>query len=414
MPIIEEVVNNVALALVHARSLAAMRADSPRPAIDAILSAAFETPIQGDFRTVGTNGLNYYFGGTAGRKVVYIDGIRNNDQAASIVTAYSTPAGGATGGGESSYFVAQASSILNVLFASHDPTPEYIDIAGHSAGGATALSVQSQLRIGFPNIKTKVFTFGSPRTGGAPLRDATVNAAIVRYMTPGDPIPLMPLSLDDAPIIATLLTAPIIFLWSQYCHTHGGIQIAGDGTTTPAQLPTDAVASPTASLVNWMFGVENDPTNQHAISAYVNYLSVSSAARPTPAQQDLGFGGGEDFDIPPKRQINVQRARVEQAIFRQAEFQTSNPIITPDPDLFKAVRSGRIWFVKLGEAYVITAGPEKRARHIARAGNDFLRSLQKQAVVDPDSILSQLEIFMQLAQDPTSGFVPTINVTPPT
>jgi len=51
---------------------------------------------------------------------------------------------------------------------------------------------------------------------------------------------------------------------------------------------------------------------------------------------------------------------------------------------------------------------EDTCRHICRAGNDFLRSLPRQGLVDPLSLLEQVEAFLLFATAQESEWVPKL------
>jgi len=413
--VVDQPVNNIALGLFHAQALQMLRQPNPQANLDAKLSADMGGTVRGEFVPGDVLNLAYYVGGNSSRLIFYIDGIGNDLQAADIIAGYSDtsvllrPSQGTT----NTFFLRQADRILSKL-NTFRTVPEFVDFVGYSAGGATALVLRSSVALAGSLAKMKIFTYGSPRSFGGAGRDAADRAAIVRYMTPDDPIPLVPLDVGDNPHLATFVPAPVLMAWATFAHTQGGMQINGDGTTEARALPVNAAAFPVSSVVSWLWSQENDSANAHAIARYVAYLSVGVTTRPAPAQQLGGLGGGEDFDVPARRQVNRERARVETAIQTQGRQQNIVEEVVPDAQLFKAVRIGRVWWVAFGDRLIVAAPIKKRARHLARAGNDFLRSLPKQAVVDPQGLSDQLTAFLQAAADPASGFVPTINSNFPT
>jgi len=414
MPVLEALVTNPELAQFYTRLLRQMRGSGAQANIDAAISADIGPLATSSFNPGDANNLAWYYGGTNSRRILLIDGVRNSNQAAALIAGYSTPLGIPVVVGNNTWIEAQARRIAEALGTDSLSRQEHLDFAGYSAGGAAALIIMAQMLFFEFRPKMKASTFGSPRSGQAALRDRLAGSSIARWMTDADPIPLVPLRLQDAPVIAALVSIPVLLNWSNYVHTQGGISINANNTTTPATLPPLAVANPISSVAGWYFGVEEDPNNPHALNTYDTRLAAIVASEAQPATVAVEDAPREHSTGTNRREVNQERERVEHAIFTTAANQTENPIITPEATLFKAYRSGRTWYVGFGEATVITAGPEKRARHIARAGNDFLRSLQKQAVVDPDTLLEQMNLFLQLAQDPATGFRPTINTTPPT
>jgi len=413
MPVLEAQVTNPELAWLYTRMLAQLRGPSPEANINAMIEAEFPQRSSSLYFAGSNEDLAFYYGGTNQRKILLIDGVRNSTQANNLFNGYANFTGIPIVVGNNMWMQRQAELIVGRINEMEMLSREYIDIAGYSGGGAVALPIAQRLRSFEFHPKLKVSSFGAPRTGQPTLRSLMSSVPIARWMTDSDPIPLLPLRLQDAPQIAALVALGTLLNWSNYCHVHGGISISPTGVMTPAILPPNAIANPISSVASWYFGVENDPNNAHALTQYSLRLEAAVRASANPAAEEVDEGPAEEGHRTKRREVNQQRERIERNIFTTAATQTSNPVVTPDPTLFQAFRQGRVWYVGFGDLTVITAGPEKRARHIARAGNDFLRSLQKQAVVDPSSLLEQMRVFLVLAQDPSTGFRPTINTTPP-
>jgi len=414
MPILDAQVNNPELALFNVRMLRQMRSASPQENIARMVERELGLLATYSFNPGDTNNLAWWYGGTNSRRLIIVDGVRNSTQATNVIAGYSTPLGIPIVIDNNTWIQSQARRIALAIGTDTLSRQEHLDFVGYSAGGAVCLSLLQQMLFFEFRPKMKTSTFGAPRTGQAYLRDQMTGQNIARWMTDADPIPLLPLRLQDSPILAALVLTPVLLNWSRFVHTQGGISINAANTTTPAIIPPLAAANPISSVAAWYNQVEEDPNNAHALSVYENRLTAIVAAEAAPATVAVEDAPREHSTQANRREVNQQRERIESAIFTTASNQTSVTIETPEATLFKAYRSGRVWYVSFGNATVITAGPEKRARHIARAGNDFFRSLQKQAIVDPDSLLSQVEIFLELAQIPESGFRPTINTSPPT
>jgi len=100
-------------------------------------------------------------------------------------------------------------------------------------------------------------------------------------------------------------------------------------------------------------------------------------------------------------------------IARQGEAQNTIPVSIPTGQTFTAFRNEGIWMIAFGDSIVAIAPTKRRARALARLGNEFLRRLLVQAVVDPDVMETQLAAWLTSAQDPTSGIVPTLQTTIP-
>jgi len=407
--LLDEAPNNVDLALFYVSCLQKLRVMNPKQEIDALLKTYLTGPFASSFFPQTDTMPGWYVGGTIQRQIVFIDGVRTLPMTTAFFNGYLPPLL-LQFVGETQLWASQARDvILTQLSAAHVFASEWMDFVGYSAGGTIATLLKEYLVNNQAVQKSKVATFGSPRPGGAVTRDTLSRSPIARWMTAADPIPLMPPRIQDTPTLAVLFGVPAIIRMSNFTHTQGGIQINDDGTTTAVGLPTDAVVSPGTSLTSWLFGIEGDATNAHSLAAYFAALSAGVVRFPLPRQQDRAIAPAEPVNPPPSREVNRQRQRVETAIHNAGAAQNLTEPIVPDAVLFQAVRQGRIWVVEFGGKVVCTAPIEKRARHIARAGNDFLRSLPKQALVDPSALVDQFGAFLDASVDPASGFVPKVN-----
>jgi len=413
MPILDLPVNNPEIALFYVNLLRQLRGPNPHDNIASAVTADLGQYHFGRYYPPTELGLGFWFGGTNTRSLLLIDGVRTQSQSTHLLLGYQHLAGVGVIQGNNTWMNDRATEIFNRIGANNFFISEHLDFAGYSAGGAVATAMVAGILTREFRPKMKLSTFGAPRTGHQNIRDGMSNLPIARWMTSGDPIPLVPLRLQDAPSIAAIVPWTIILSWSNFIHSRGGISIAPNGVTTDSVLPTEASAAPVTSVASWLWGIEDDPTNPHSLVSYYNALTAAVAATQTPQQVELEVAGGEHVNRVERREANRERQQIEDAIFTRASEQTAENIVTPAITLFQAFRQGRVWYVRFGDQVVIIAGPEKRARHIARAGNDFCRSLQKQAVVSPETLLGQMSAFLAQAQDPAGLFRPPINTTIP-
>jgi len=413
MPVLEHSPNNPEIALFYVNLLRQLRGPNPSENVRAAVAADMGGVTFSTYRADTVQRLGYWFGGNSRRQLLLIDGLRSDQQARNLIDGYAPSLGLMAAGNSNPWIRDQATRIYQEIGLANFQLSEHLDLVGYSAGGAVAVDMAAgfQSLPQFPIVKLS--TFGAPRTGKENIRDGMAAVDMVRWMHAADPIPLVPLRLQDAPQIALLVPTTIVLAWSSFLHGPGGISIKPNGDMTPATLPSLASASPVGSVASWYWGIEDDPNNSHSLVAYFNALTAAVQASANVLQEEVPVGHGEQVDIPSRQEVTAQRKRSEAAIFTAASNQTAvNPEI-PEYTLFLAYRQGRTWYVSFGDQTIIIAGPEKRARHIARAGNDFVRSLLKQACVSPETILGQFNAFMVLAQDPTSGFVPTLKTSLP-
>jgi len=406
--VVDQVVGNVELALFHAGMLQQMRALNPKANMDAILSRELTNGFQSAYYPPTSSQLGVYIGGDNTRKIMYIDGIVSNVQAAQLMSGYVFHAGLGTIPNLNLWIEANKNYYLGLMSAGHMSATEYFDFVGYSAGGAVATGLNYELQRLGDVRKRKVITFGAPRPGGPGVRDAMAMSAIARWMTPDDPIPLVPPRLQDAPQLAVVIPPLTFVSYSNMVHTQGGIEVDSAGNTSEATLPSAASVNAAASLADWLTSEDGDPTNPHAMSRYVAYLTAANAAAVTPRQKIQKLAPAEDKGEDKRKDVNRQRDRIVTALSKQQHEQNSVIVNHPATVLFYPLRQGRVWAVGFGNAIVCQGVREDTCRHLCRAGNDFLRSLPKQAVVDPISLAAQFESFLAFATSPDSEWQPKL------
>jgi hypothetical protein len=408
--LLDEAVNNLPMALFHATRLRELRALDPPASLNAVLQPLFGEGYQSQWEPANALRPALFIAGNNSRKVVWIDGATTAAQATALIDGYGGGTSFGAFNGKNQYLHDQADWILNRYETSALVKSEHLDFVGYSLGGAIAVLLKWKLVQSQSNYKSKVVTFGAPRSGNTQVISLLANSPIARYMTDADPIPLLPPRAVDVPALVPLLGALTLVRYSTFVHATGGVVLHPNGATSGLELPPIAAMNPAVSLAGWYLGQENDPANPHSLDRYVAYLQAAVNLTTTPAAQNVNQAPREQANETNRREMTRAERTTVNVINAQGQAQNSIPQVIPQATLFKAVRLGPIWYVEFGGEICITAPIEKRARHIARAGNDFLRSLQKQAVVDPITIVQQFRTFMELAADPTSGFSPTIKV----
>jgi len=401
-------VNDVSLGLFHARMMTLMRSTFPQTAMDIILRPLLPNGFQSKYLAPSNENVGVYYGGDNTRKIMYLDGIVNTQQGTNLVLGYSSFFGLQVISGPNNWVRLRLPIYYNVMSEGHMQTPEYIDYVGYSAGAVVAQSLAWDQRRLQSVAKTKVFTFGGPRPGAHLVRDQSTRIPTVRYMTAADPIPLIPPRLQDAPLLVAALPIGVTLSWSNMVHTHGGIALWPDGTMVDAIGPPEAEINPGTSLADWYFAVEGDPANPHSMNWYVDALIAANERLRTPREKRIALAGGEDDDDTDRKDVNRARERTAKKIGYQQRSQNNVVANHPAIVLFKPTRLGRVWAVVFGDKIIAQGVREDTCRHICRAGNDFLRSLPKQGVVDPIALASQLEQFLIFASSPESEWRPTL------
>jgi len=405
---LDQPVNNVDLGLFHARMLTLLRSTFPQTAMDIILRDQMTNGFQSVYFPPTASTVGVYYGGDNTRKIMYLDGVTSLQHATSLIDGYSAALGLQVIRGPQTWIQANLGSYLGMMSGNHLQFPEYLDLVGYSAGGAIAQCMAYELRRLNNTQKKKIFTYGAPRPGGPFVRDALSQMPMVRYMTPADPIPLVPPRLQDAPQMAAFLPVPVMLSWSNMVHTRGGVEIDSDGVSWETTLPTEASGIPASSLASWYFAQDGDPNNPHAMQTYIANLVAASNRASTPRAKRIELAGGEDDDNTKRREVNQARERVAAKIGFQQRGQGNVIANHPKTVLFKPTRMGRVWAVVFGDKIVAQGVREDTCRHLCRVGNDFLRSLPKQGLVDPIALASQIEQFLVYASSPESDWAPTL------
>jgi len=406
--VVDQVVNDVSKGLFNARMLTLLRSTFPQTAMDLILQNELTNGFQSVFYPPSSATVGVYYGGDNNRKIMYLDGITTNQQAVNLVNGYASILGLRAILGPQAWIAENLPTYLAMMTGNHLQQPTYLDLVGYSAGGAVAQSLAYELRRRNTTMRIQVFTYGSPRPGGPLLRDSSTRMPTVRYMNAADPIPLVPPRFQDAPALVSVLPVSVGLSWSNMVHTQGGQVLYDNGTTAEDVLPPEAAMSPGTSLASWYFSLDGGLQGPHAMSSYVNSLLAVNERKPLPREQKLDLAGGEDDDQDNRREVNRQRDRVAQKISLSQREQNAQIVNQPIFVLFKPVRQGRIWTVVFGDKVVCQGVREDTCRHLCRAGNDFLRSLPKQGLVDPIALRDQFEQFFLFATAPQSEWIPKL------
>ena len=281
-------------------------------------------------------------------------------------------------------------------------------IGGWSLGGALAELIVGQLYTPASNDFLHYCTFGSPRPCGPALATVMGTARGVRWMNDQDPVPLIPPRLQEAPLLAITYSPREMLRVQQFVQPSGGVQIDAAGGVSEQVLPTAASVNASFALSGWMIGLDTGGQNQHAVILYQRRLAALAAALArsgnfaprTAPRESTGANG---------RTAHNEEARIAGERLRAAgENQNAVEPRTPTDRLLHAIRIGSVWVVTLDDN-VVAIGPEKkRARGLARIGNDFLRRLQRQAVVEVSELTTQLKNYLADATQGGNGWIPTI------
>lgn len=413
MPDLGQRVNNPELALFHVHMLQKFRGLNPRFLFDSVLQPLMADRFQSWFWPASVECPAMYMGGNKSRKIIYIDGATTNAQVSAFIAGYDNGTGPTTTNAFNSYLRDAAILAHGRLTFAGVEIPEYLVLVGYSLGGSIATRLLKIITLFPQQYKHTLLTFGAPRSMGSSAARSTPWGAVARYMTDDDPMPLVPPKLTDAPVLIAAQSVLTNLRWGDYVHISGGLSIAANGVIVPAVIPPVAAMNPGTSLVSWYFAEAQGANNPHALSTYANRLQIAVASVRVPEAVFIPVGHGENVIPGGRQEVNRAQARVAAQIARAGHIQNAPREVVPKLKVFYAVRQGRIWSLAFGNQLVALSPTKKRARGIAAAGNDFLRRLQRQGIVDPAAIIEMMTEFLKVATDPAGGFSPVIRTTLP-
>jgi hypothetical protein len=143
---------------------------------------------------------------------------------------------------------------------------------GHSAGGALVQLLRVLLRFRRPTVTMRVVTAGSPRPCYPVPLEKNLGEAFWRWMTPGDPVPNIPLRVEDLGNLSLLFDAETLAVWGRYAHLPGGRVVNSSGSVSFQMTPPVVQVSRSADVVDWIFNEDGVPKQQHNLATYLAYM----------------------------------------------------------------------------------------------------------------------------------------------
>jgi len=399
--------NSTAL-LPWCRLLMLMKDANPQQALDNALRDV-APPFGRSMYIIGTPTCPaFYYAQLNGVRFLLIDGIEGLNQAILLTAGYVGTVHPAIRNPQNAYLNDAANNIVTVLKNAGFAPPINLRIGGYSTGGAIAPFVPFWVRqSGWGDDRGNIITFGSPKsTGFRNAQTLGVNDRMTRVMNDDDPVPLFcPSALDYPPIIAVVGPVHAARL-SNFVHCGGGVILSAEGAFTRGVVPPTTVTTFGTNIAAWLFAQESGPPNRHSMTEYEKRLII------------MEQNNAHAFHVPQARpqraeevqrpEMNQQERRVVDAIAVRGVQQGHDPVVIPHDKIFRWVRVGRINCVAFGDKLVTITNTKKRALRMANSGNDFLRVMQRQAVVDPVTIVAQFDSYFQFAADAGAGFAPVL------
>lgn len=403
-------VNNPELGEFYAGAIRLFRQFDVQNRINALMRPVFGASYRSVFQEGNATRVKSSYFGDNNQKVVLLDGAETQQQVNGIIAGYTSGQGFAGHEGFNAWYQAAADQVVDMIRSDAVlQRPASVTLVGWSAGGAIGTIVAKKILNEF-DFPPRIITFGAPRALSHNDIQPIRTLQCCRWMNDTDPIPLVPPRAEDSPILFLSLRLIDVLRFGSYVHAQGGVSLAPDGTATPSALPEQAAMDPVTSLSTWYFSELTDPNNTHQLPHYQGRL-LGLAQQLTPAAPNVD--AHQPVEQPQevrRREFTEAERRTAALVQHRALIQNQVAVDIQRTVLFKAQRVGRMWGVIFGDQLFVWSGNKKRARHLARAGNDFLRSLPKQAIVDPETLLSQMTAFLNAAVVPGGPVNPPINV----
>jgi len=395
------------------RLLMLMRDANPKAALDNALGAVAPPFSRSMYEVATQTTPAWYYAQLNGVSFLLIDGVTRNDQAILLTAGYVGVAHPAIRNPQNAYLNSAAQAIVMNLRNAGFPPPVNLRIGGYSMGGAIAPFIPWWVRTSsWGDDRGSIITFGAPKcTGFRNAQSLDVATRCHRVMCDDDPIPLFPPSALDYPAVIALVGPIHAARIANFVHCGRGTLLSREGTLAEGTQPSMGGVAFGVSFSNWLFAVENDPANPHALNEYEKRLLT------------MAQNNAHAFHVPEahfqrneevaRNELTQAEARVAEAIAHSGAVQGHDPVVIPTENAFWWQRVGRINCVVFGGKLITITNTKRRAQRLARSGNDFIRTLQKQAVVDPVSITGQFEEYFTLAMQENSGFRPVLQTVFP-
>jgi len=402
-------VKNLALGLWHAQRLNSFNAINPAVHFDAVVSAELPEGFASGFIPATTAFPAVYWGGSRARKVIYLDGCRSALQANAFMNGYDNGYGPTNTMGRQDYLREAVQQLNARLAQGHFGTPEYVDLVGYSLGGSVAVRWAFDLRQASSAWKLKVFTYGSPRSLNSDHIRVLDRTPIIRYMNSDDPVPLIPPRPNDVPALAILNPLLTNLRWCTFYHVQGGAALYPNGNIADVALPSDASINATASLATWLAGFTQQANGPHTLQSYISRLLVRVEKEARPENENIDAAGGENADRPKRRDETRRQAEVVQNLHRVGAAQNLPNIVIPQARRMRVKRVGGMWQVIWNDKVIAISSRKKGALKTAREGNEFLRQIQRQAIVHDGNLVAEFTAHVQAALAEDGGFLPVMN-----
>lgn len=382
---------------------------NPQANIDRLIGQDTGAPVVSWIRIGANGGALWYIAISGGLRFTVINHITFAGAAVPLVSGYYLTAPIQPGGTVNNAIEADANQILADMNANHLSGPLADTIIGHSMGGATAISLSAKL-VALYGLTPGCVTFGAPRPAGTTICRQAATGSIRRYMGNADAVPYIPVPVSSLPSLLADYDPVALVTSGLFVHPAGGLVLQPDGSTPrAAELPSISPFPQVLSVAAWLFLQVTQTNTGHDLGSYAQLVTLWLNNTPNPAVVNPRPAPIEVADKMARGEVNAIQRAANAAIFRQVAVQDAAPVVMPSLYVFSAVKINAIWYVYLGDQLVCVGPTKKKALGIKDIGNDLLRRLGKQAVVDVANLVQQFQEYLDAATTPDSGISPQIN-----
>jgi len=350
--------------------------------------------------------------GWANTALVLIGGCSQLAHGTQYVNAIGQPINYARRGGVNPFVDEYAEVAINRCSVARIlPSPRIV-MVGHSMGGAAVQAMGRRLLEVSRLSAMSIITFGAPRPGPATFADQMSAVDMCRWMNDTDPVPCVPPRENQARLAFACLTTSQAANWNRYVHTAGGLQLNADGGALSRDVPEIPDVEVQMSLANWLYSVWLRVDSIHSMPYYIDRLRLRAerfpVAEATPRRTTHTESSGE---YKSNREQKAAIAEAQAAVRAEAQAINNVPLVIPSEWQFSTRKIGGIWCL-IWQGEVVSVGPSRRkVSNQAKAGNTFLRRLQRSANVGVDAVPLDMKRYLEAASNPEGGFNPVMRTS---
>lgn len=348
----------------------------------------------------------YLYAEAGGMTFLFIEGCSRVKQALNLVAGYGLSQTLPDLPGANAYLTNAARRIWDAGDAIGLRPTSRVIMTGHSLGGSQALAFHGLCCRRLFGTNRTTITFGSPRTGQSEFTSFMAGEDITRVMNSLDPVPLIPPQADQATLCQLAIPSSSLVNWNRYVHVQGGLAYRPDGTRYATELTSDQLFSPQLSLAQWLYSLPAGTVTIHSMPSYIStieyYGSFAGPADPPAAPP----APRETHSPVTETRVNEVKRDTERSVIGNSAIKAAATIEIPDFYKFRTMRTGKQYFVIWCGATVAIGPQRKKAKELARRGNNFLTQWLRQGDNDEYSLSNAVLAFLLASQDASSGIKP--------